>query len=43
MRRLSTGQILLIVAEWFLGRKKAGYEWPQMACLYPEHWIGEYR
>jgi len=29
------------VAEWFLGRKKAGYEWPQMACLYPEHWIGE--
>jgi superfamily I DNA/RNA helicase len=22
------------VAEWFLGRKKAGYEWPQMACLY---------
>jgi hypothetical protein len=29
------------IAEWFLGRKKAGYEWPQMACLYPEHWIGE--
>ena len=29
------------VADWFLGRKKAGYEWPQMACLYPEHWIGE--
>ena len=29
------------VAEWLLGRKKAGYEWPQMACLYPEHWIGE--
>jgi hypothetical protein len=29
------------VVEWFLGRKKAGYEWPQMACLYPEHWIGE--
>ena len=29
------------VAEWFLDRKKAGYEWPQMACLYPEHWIGE--
>ncbi len=29
------------VAEWILGRKKAGYEWPQMACLYPEHWIGE--
>ena len=29
------------VAEWLLGRMKAGYEWPQMACLYPEHWIGE--
>jgi superfamily I DNA/RNA helicase len=29
------------IAEWFLGRKKAGYEGPQMACLYPEHWIGE--
>jgi hypothetical protein len=29
------------IAEWFLGRRKAGYEWPQMACLYPEHWIGE--
>jgi superfamily I DNA/RNA helicase len=29
------------IAEWFLGRKKAGYEWPQMACLYPEHWVGE--
>ncbi|WP_439396490.1 DEAD/DEAH box helicase [Bradyrhizobium sp. PMVTL-01] len=29
------------IAEWFLGRKKAGYEWPQMACVYPEHWIGE--
>lgn len=29
------------VAEWFVGRKMAGYEWPQMACLYPEHWIGE--
>lgn len=29
------------IAEWLLGRKKAGYEWPQMACVYPEHWIGE--
>lgn len=28
------------VAEWFLDRKRAGYEWSQMACLYPEHWIG---
>ncbi|MDF0498265.1 NERD domain-containing protein [Bradyrhizobium yuanmingense] len=28
------------VAEWFLDRRKAGYEWSQMACLYPEHWIG---
>jgi len=29
------------VAEWLLGRKNAGYEWPQMAVLYPEHWIGD--
>jgi superfamily I DNA/RNA helicase len=29
------------IAEWLLGRKKAGYEWPQMAVLYPQHWIGE--
>ena len=29
------------ISEWFLGRKNAGYEWPQMACLYPEHWVGE--
>jgi superfamily I DNA/RNA helicase len=29
------------IAEWLLARKKAGYEWPQMAVLYPEHWIGE--
>jgi hypothetical protein len=29
------------IAEWFVGRRAAGYEWPQMACLYPEHWIGE--
>jgi hypothetical protein len=29
------------IAEWLLTRKKAGYEWPQMAVLYPEHWIGE--
>ena len=29
------------IAEWLLGRKKAGYEWPQMAVLYPEHSIGE--
>lgn len=28
------------VAGWLLARKKAGYEWPQMAVLYPEHWIG---
>jgi superfamily I DNA/RNA helicase len=24
-----------------LGRRKAGYEWGEMAVLYPEHWIGE--
>jgi hypothetical protein len=29
------------LAEWLLGRRKAGYEWGQMAVLYCEHWIGE--
>jgi hypothetical protein len=29
------------IAEWLLARKRAGYEWPQMAVLYPEHHIGE--
>jgi superfamily I DNA/RNA helicase len=29
------------VAEWLLGRRKAGYEWGEMAVLYPEHWIGD--
>ena len=29
------------IAEWLLGRRKAGYEWGQMAVLYPEHRIGE--
>ena len=29
------------IAEWLIGRNKAGYEWGQMAVLYPEHWIGE--
>lgn len=29
------------ITEWVLGRKKAGYEWPQIAVLYPQHWIGE--
>jgi len=29
------------IGEWLLGRRKAGYEWGQMAILYPEHWIGE--
>lgn len=29
------------IAEWLLGRKKAGYEWPQMAILYPQHSIGD--
>jgi hypothetical protein len=29
------------IAEWLLGRRKAGYEWGQMAVLYCEHWIGE--
>lgn len=29
------------IGEWLVGRRKAGYEWGQMAVLYPEHWIGE--
>jgi len=29
------------IAEWLIERNKAGYEWGQMAVLYPEHWIGE--
>lgn len=29
------------IAEWLIARKNAGYEWPQMAVLYPEHHIGE--
>jgi hypothetical protein len=29
------------IAEWLIGRCKAGYEWGQMAVLYREHWIGE--
>jgi superfamily I DNA/RNA helicase len=29
------------IAEWLLGRRGAGYEWGQMAVVYPEHWIGE--
>ena len=29
------------IAEWLLGRRKAGYEWGQMAVLYPEQWIGD--
>jgi superfamily I DNA/RNA helicase len=29
------------IAEWLLGRRKAGYEWAELAVLYPEHKIGE--
>jgi superfamily I DNA/RNA helicase len=29
------------VGEWLQGRHKAGYTWPQMAVLYPEHHIGD--
>jgi AAA domain/Nuclease-related domain/UvrD-like helicase C-terminal domain len=29
------------IAEWLAARKKAGYEWAQMAVLYAEHWIGD--
>jgi superfamily I DNA/RNA helicase len=28
-------------AEWLLARKQAGFDWPQMAVLYPEHDIGK--
>lgn len=29
------------IAEWLLGRKAAGYQWEQMAVLYPRSFIGE--
>jgi hypothetical protein len=29
------------IAEWLLGRKAAGYQWGQMAVLYPWHKIGK--
>jgi len=29
------------IAEWLAARSRSGYEWPQMAVLYPEHHIGE--
>lgn len=29
------------VGEWLLGRRQAGYEWPQMAVLFPEHRISD--
>ncbi len=29
------------IAEWLHGRKVAGYQWGQMAVLYPRHFIGE--
>lgn len=29
------------IAEWLLGRKAAGYQWGQMALLYPRSFIGE--
>lgn len=29
------------IAEWLLGRKAAGYQWGEMAVLYPRHKIGE--
>ncbi len=28
------------IAEWLLGRKAAGYQWGQMAVLYPRHEVG---
>jgi hypothetical protein len=29
------------IAEWLQGRHAAGYQWGQMAVLYPRHFIGE--
>jgi hypothetical protein len=29
------------IAEWLLSRRQAGYDWPQMAVLYPHHHIGD--
>jgi superfamily I DNA/RNA helicase len=29
------------IAEWLVGRRMTGYEWGQMAVVYPEHWVGE--
>jgi hypothetical protein len=29
------------IAEWLQARNHAGYEWPQMAVLFPEHGIGD--
>lgn len=29
------------IAEWLAGRHAAGYQWGQMAVLYPQHQIGE--
>jgi len=29
------------IPEWLLGRKKTGYEWAQIAVLYPQHSIRE--
>ena len=29
------------ISEWLHGRKAAGYQWGQMAVLYPRHFIGE--
>ncbi len=29
------------IAEWLLGRKAAGYQWGQMAVLYPRNYIGK--
>lgn len=28
------------IAEWLLSRKAAGYQWAQMALLYPAHYVG---
>jgi superfamily I DNA/RNA helicase len=41
VRALLSGREAHATAEWLLGRKQAGFDWPQMAVLYPEHRIGD--
>jgi superfamily I DNA and RNA helicase len=29
------------ISEWLQARRGAGYEWAEMAVVYPEHWLGQ--